>query len=225
MQDKTRRTEKLTSAIYLLTSFFDDKEPMKWKLRALASELVSMGMLIKDNMFAEREAVISKIRNHVSEITVMLAVSKDVGLISLPNYDLIIGEFKKYVDSFDYSQNISDFLGLGKEVPRTEKIEKDEFVRSESSYEFGETRRLPSPAQKDKILKDLGAVYVKKNSRQSTIISLLKRKKEATIKDITPLIQGCSEKTVQRELIAMVQSGLLKRVGEKRWSRYSLAHS
>ena len=64
---------------------------------------------------------------------------------------------------------------------------------------------------------------VKKNSRQSTIINLLKRKKEIMIKDVSPLIDGCSEKTIQRELMSMVHSGTLKKVGEKRWSRYSLA--
>jgi hypothetical protein len=43
------------------------------------------------------------------------------------------------------------------------------------------------------------------------------------IKDVSPLVTGCSEKTIQRELSAMVRSGILKKVGEKRWSRYSLA--
>jgi predicted HTH transcriptional regulator len=72
-------------------------------------------------------------------------------------------------------------------------------------------------------LKKFGAVSVKKNSRQSIIISLLKRKKEIMIKDVSPLINGCSEKTIQRELLEMVSLGLLRKLGEKRWSRYTLA--
>ena len=43
------------------------------------------------------------------------------------------------------------------------------------------------------------------------------------IKDVSPLIKGCSEKTIQRELLSMVKSGILKKEGEKRWSKYSLA--
>ena len=43
------------------------------------------------------------------------------------------------------------------------------------------------------------------------------------IKDVSPLISGCSEKTIQRELLAMVYAGILRKMGEKRWSRYSLA--
>jgi DNA-binding HxlR family transcriptional regulator len=72
-------------------------------------------------------------------------------------------------------------------------------------------------------LKEFGAVSVKKNSRQSTIIALLKRKKEIMIKDVSPLIPGCSEKTIQRELSEMVETGILRKLGAKRWTRYTLA--
>ena len=74
-------------------------------------------------------------------------------------------------------------------------------------------------------LKEFGAISVKKNSRQSIIINILKRKREIMIKDVTPLINGCSEKTIQRELSAMVATGILKKIGEKRWSRYTLAQN
>ncbi|NCN08031.1 hypothetical protein GW944_00480, partial [Candidatus Parcubacteria bacterium] len=90
--------------------------------------------------------------------------------------------------------------------------------RQENSY-----KPANSTEKKTKDLKNFGAVSVKKNSRQSIIINVLKRKKEIMIKDISPLIDGCSEKTIQRELLAMVNSGILKKEGEKRWSRYSLA--
>ena len=42
------------------------------------------------------------------------------------------------------------------------------------------------------------------------------------IKDIVMSITGCSEKTIQRELSALVAQGVLKKIGEKRWSRYEL---
>jgi predicted HTH transcriptional regulator len=71
--------------------------------------------------------------------------------------------------------------------------------------------------------KEFGAVSVKKNSRQGIIIAILKRKKDIMIKDVSSLIPGCSEKTIQRELLAMVQAGVLKKIGEKRWSHYVLA--
>lgn len=63
-----------------------------------------------------------------------------------------------------------------------------------------------------------------KNERQTLILSTIKSKGESSIKDLTDVIKGCSEKTIQRELIALVSSGDLLKTGERRWSRYSVAH-
>ncbi|MEK6878241.1 MAG: hypothetical protein AABY22_01465 [Nanoarchaeota archaeon] len=52
--------------------------------------------------------------------------------------------------------------------------------------------------------------------------SLIKRKKEIMIKDVVGLINDCSEKTIQRELLTLVDEGILKKEGERRWTRYSL---
>lgn len=62
-----------------------------------------------------------------------------------------------------------------------------------------------------------------KNERQSLILSTISARGESSIKDLTDVIKGCSEKTIQRELIALVDSGSLLKTGERRWSRYSIA--
>lgn len=62
-----------------------------------------------------------------------------------------------------------------------------------------------------------------KNERQSLILSTISARGESSIKDLTDIIKGCSEKTIQRELIALVDAGSLVKTGERRWSRYSIA--
>lgn len=61
-----------------------------------------------------------------------------------------------------------------------------------------------------------------KDRRQDTILSLIKKKKRVTIKEFQGVIKGCSEKTIQRELLTLVARGVLKKEGERRWSTYSL---
>ena len=62
-----------------------------------------------------------------------------------------------------------------------------------------------------------------KDKRQQIIISLIKKHRTLTIKGVTSVIKDCSEKTIQRELLALVAKGVLKKEGERRWSMYSLA--
>jgi DNA-binding transcriptional ArsR family regulator len=64
---------------------------------------------------------------------------------------------------------------------------------------------------------------IAKESRRTRILKLIKDNREVTIKDITAHFPDVSEKTIQRELVAMSDSGVLKRMGERRWSRYALA--
>ena len=54
------------------------------------------------------------------------------------------------------------------------------------------------------------------------IIAVLRKQASATIKDFSAVATECSEKTIQRLLIEMVQRGVLKRSGSRRWSRYSM---
>jgi len=58
--------------------------------------------------------------------------------------------------------------------------------------------------------------------RRERIRTILEAKGEATIKDISEIITDCSEKTIQRELNAMIEENLVKRQGERRWSKYSV---
>src|SRR3989344_5711751 len=64
-----------------------------------------------------------------------------------------------------------------------------------------------------------------KTNRRSIIMSFIKSKgKDVNIKDIfelPELSKSYSEKTIQRELVDMVNQGTIKKHGERRWSRYS----
>lgn len=59
-------------------------------------------------------------------------------------------------------------------------------------------------------------------NRRERITTILEAKGEAGIKAISDIITECSEKTIQRELNAMIKDGTVERRGERRWSTYSL---
>jgi len=59
------------------------------------------------------------------------------------------------------------------------------------------------------------------NKRTSLILEFVRKHKNVSIKDIAKVIKGFSEKTIQRELGALIQQGLVVKRGERRWSIYS----
>ena len=76
-------------------------------------------------------------------------------------------------------------------------------------------------------------IDILKNTRREEIILVIKDRMKnsinfegVTITDIKSIGHGvlasCGEKTLQRELVSMVTDGVLKKKGEKRWSKYSL---
>lgn len=239
MSDTAKKVNKLASAVYLVTSFFADQEPLKWKLRELASHLLSSSLSFKSYLFEERDYAGLENRQTVLEIMALLSMAKNVGLLSDTNHSLLSQEFSKYLELIGFPAGLEE--GDGRPVlsekffatppserqisaPAPENQVKDKTVPEPIAPPVvaKEVRKelLSVPAPRP--LKEFGAVSVKKNGRQSTIINLLKRKKEIMIKDVSPLISGCSEKTIQRELSAMVAAGILRKIGEKRWSRYTL---
>lgn len=58
------------------------------------------------------------------------------------------------------------------------------------------------------------------SDRMSLILELVRKRKSISIKEIASVIKGCSEKTIQRELNLLIERGLIRREGERRWSVY-----
>lgn len=218
------KSQKLATALYLITGFFSDNEPLKWKLRDLSSRLISVSLLIKGNYFRHNSGVL-EMRAIITEITSLLLVLKQAGLISEMNYSIINQEFSSLLSLISPSE---EFESFGEMHIKRSFFASPEITQNETDHMIASASvaRTAPKGIKDKLtedLKDFSVVAVKKNGRQSIIINLLKRKKEIMIKDVSPLIDGCSDKTIQRELLSMVHNGILNKVGEKRWSRYSLA--
>jgi len=58
------------------------------------------------------------------------------------------------------------------------------------------------------------------SDRMSLILDLVRKRKSLSIKEIASVIRNCSEKTIQRELNILIERGLIRREGERRWSLY-----
>lgn len=90
---------------------------------------------------------------------------------------------------------------------------KDNIYKRRSIQNKDENKAL-----KEKSLKTIN----RKNNRKEQIISLFTKGVEVSINDIAKKVVGCSTKTLQRELNNLVQEKKIQRIGDKRWSKYTL---
>lgn len=222
-----KKTEKLASAVYMITNLFSENEPMKWTLRRKVSDLLSFIVGYKDIKDSNLNDYSYSVRTKVLEVVSMLEVSFRAGLLSQMNYSIIKQEFSNLADVFvvqntqnkstnfdSISKNFFDVVDNRHRIPTMTLTSTHNSVHQEEVFNV-------DVSIKDKVSTNENVV-VKRTNRQNIIIGLLKKKKELTIKDIALVIKDCSEKTIQRELIAFIDSGVLKRTGERRWSKYSL---
>ncbi len=222
--DVSYKADKLVYALYMITNLFPDSEPIKDKIRNKSLEFLSFIFLISDkNNFAIKNKIVLK----VAEIDSLLNLSFKTQLLSEMNYSVMKTAFENFLDLLSdvcdenklFAQNfLNDFKGHSKGQDNYKRQDTEVTLKSQPEKNknvFVEKNIL-------KVLKDKPKAS-EGSERRYAILNFIKDKKEVGIKDIASVIKDTSEKTIQRELTAMVAEGVLKKEGERRWSRYSLS--
>ena len=216
-----KKTEKLTTAVYMVTNLFSDSEPMKWNLRKKVSDLLSYTLGYKNVLESQHLEFVDGMKTSVLEIISLLEISSLSGLVSKMNFSIIEQEFIKLVSTFNKS-------GFGRKESFYNSLSESFFdvvntpeKNANNPQNIQNSPRIVLSPVKDITHIPQQNVFTRTN-RQNIILGLLKKKKDLTIKDIAQVIKNCSEKTIQRELVSLIILGILKKTGERRWSKYSL---
>jgi len=232
-----KKIEKITAALYLVSGLLKDEEPIKWELRDKGMDLLTSSFTASSTLPGDKNTVIQSLFTAALETISLLNVAKVSNLITEMNHRLLVREIDGilgllrdrlianaetagYVlsDVFFKTPNLfsTDFKPTGSPTGAHTSGHASH-ASDHSTGSHGQLQAINKP-----IHKGHADVQEKKSERQELIITTLKGQSNLTIKDFAKIIKGCSEKTIQRELIAMVDNGLIKKEGERRWSRYSL---
>ena|SRR3989344_9570103 len=199
-----KRTERLIAALYLVTDFVSENEILRTHIRERAISLI-------------HESQQSLMANRIlREIMALVSVGRQVGLISEMNAAIISAEIERLVVFL--RQRISTDNLLSSDAKDDRRAYSSQNSKRQMALRNTQRRRFLHGQ-----LASYSIVDVKRDKRRETILALVKKAPPVTVKDVAAIISDCSEKTLQRELIALVQEGVLKKQGERRWSRYSLS--
>mgnify|MGYP001576587171 FL=1 len=243
----SKRTEKLSSALYLITNLVSDTEPLKWELRSRGIDIMSDIFASKIHSLAERAMLLSRTQNTVYEVLSLLEIGRVGALISEMNCAILKREYGVLLNILREGEQMKSpaeefvselFKEEEKALPEGSRGNDAHYkghgdvLYNERKYNVLYKKTAMSFSNKqvdsvsDKSVKDIqrgrNAIVEERQSRKKLIIELIKREKEITIKDAMSVIKGCSEKTVQRELGTLVSDNVLKKEGKKRWCKYSM---
>jgi hypothetical protein len=228
-----KKTEKITAALYLVSGLIKDEDPMKWELRGRGMDLLSSSFTASSSLPGDKNIVIQSLFTAALETMSLLNVARISGLISYMNHSILIKEIDQVLgmlrDRLAESAENAGYV-LSESFFKTPDLFSSGFKSdSKSGGTFGSRDNKGHTSTNSH--KSSGNIATteghqnsadKKNKRQEEILSILKEQSNLSVKDFTRVIKDCSEKTVQRELLDLVEKGIVKKEGERRWSRYSL---
>jgi hypothetical protein len=236
------RTNKLVTALFMVTDIMDTEEPLRLKLRSAGADLLS-------DIYTHE----SRAYRRITEILSFINITSTLNMISGMNSNILIKEFSRLQEDLRESNGFSSFLEENKLLDFLKENnnleDKDQSIKTQKQY-LKYTKPTRVGVQKGgtlmKVLSDKISHMSVSNSpsqvnydvlkqiRRQEILDILKghlNKTPAnltglTITDIKNLATGalksCGDKTLQRELVSMVKDGTLKKIGNKRWSKYLL---
>lgn len=238
------RTEKVTTALYMVTDCMSDTEPIRHQLRSLSVALVSLVRSTALKNQFETHFTTTEITHTIDEILSFLTMAVTLGFISIMNYEVLYREFDKIRTACIDRQHKAPILGLADEFGRDKRTtnfvlspdfftDKNIHQSKKHNYFLKDTKghennikgqQTPIVENENKSVNQSDINQTNHlDQRNQKIIDFIKSKGQSiSIKDIAESITDCSEKTIQRSLIALVESGILNRTGEKRWARYGI---
>lgn len=257
--------QRLSRAIYLVSSFFSDHDPIKWRIREKVIDLLNdsnfFGQNLKDNnddksVSLESNIVLNKLNGHLDQLSSLMELALTGGVVSEMNFSVLKQEISNLLEMVEKEINETSFsrylnspiISDGEDIKTVNGLPvskinyqvssnnhngphighihlSDSSIGQNTTKSALERGNKPTNSTDNNLEKTAGKMTKVDNhiNRKKIISDFVRGRGWTSIKDIAVAVHGCSEKTVQRLLVEMVDEGTLKKQGERRWSRYMLA--
>lgn len=220
-----KKAEKLSGALYILAGFIPKDDPIADSLKRHSLSILSY---ITRSVVARGKwsfEVGQGLKEIIVEIISLVEVASMAGFISSMNKGVIVAEFNNLILAVDKEGSKNDFL-VSDSVFQSSSQDLDNYPHFSSqknvikggltSYHKGQLKNNITSNQK------IEGGH-KRRSRREEILNIFKKEnKPMSVKDVNVYFSDCGDKTIQRELLSLVVDGILRKEGERRWSKYIL---
>ncbi len=213
-----KKSERIAKAIHMVSPAFKDSKALRDRLQRISVEIIDASILPP----SEAKDLLAR---ELLTLGSVLRMARAAGILSTMNADIImreannlLQEISSYEDPKVALDEVPSLAALAKSVPARTDIGHAAARPASQSVAHS-----AGNSYKGHIDKGQNGDKKDKNGRRDAILSILKSKGPSYIKDLSILIREVSEKTIQRELQALVLEGKVTRTGERRWTTYAVA--
>lgn len=223
-----RRSERISAALFLLTSHMSDSEPLKARVREASLALLTDVLALRDEMRSFNSERITALKVSIRKLISLCRILAVSGFVSFQNAGVIseaLDELSGFLlasqrstlsETASFSRE--DFLDV-RDTTIPQRSVRELSHKSDSAVKdiTGEDDKHVPEKESDSNGRDKNTT-----ARSSAILEVLRVGGSLGIRDVASNLPEFSEKMIQRELAALVQKGVVSKTGLKRWSRYAL---
>jgi len=190
---------QITADVYRLTLFFPKKEPLRYKMREIADEVLTAYLRAKNSP--------RKPEDCYKELLINLDV--------LDCY-FEIAKKQNWLSVFDILKVQENYANLKKEIEEFIKSEVREETPSQEPGEVSVFNNLSVP-QREVLISETGQAL-----RQKKIIEILKQKGSGQVWEFKKIFPEVTKRTLRRDFEHLLKQGLVKRIGERNNTYYQI---
>lgn len=189
-----------TAKLYKITVLFPKKEPLRYKLREVADNILSD--LITWNVINSIEGY----NKTKEEENLLFNLKKNLEVI---NSYFEIAKWQNWVSFFDILEIQEECANIWKNI----KIESEKLQNTEKPLKIhSEIKQNKLVAKKEQDL----------DERKQKILKILKEKEKAQVWEVNEEFPKISKRTIRRDFAELLSYGLIERLGEKNNTFYQL---
>ena len=227
---------ELTKNLYRLTLLFPKKEPLRFKIRELADEILA-NFLRAQNTKKTEDGFLRLLGEELEVLDSFFEVAKAQNWVSPGVLLAIQQEYSKIKESLNdvdreepaFAPPSLKFRRAGKasagkkEIAGTERIEENEENEAVLQYPFFQDQEKINPVR-NRASNGVGAAAISNgvNERQRRILEILREREKLQVWELKAVFPQVTKRTLRRDFEQMFKGGLIERIGEKNDTYYQL---
>jgi len=205
-----RQIIDLTNKVYRLTLLFPKKEPLRYKIREIANDILTFSINWESLNSLNPGKYASNLKERKKETIFNLEESLDV----IHNY-FEISKWQNWINYFE-------ILEIQEEYDKIKKELYEEIKKIEIEEKTNEIQNIPKNNLIEEKNIQIDNNFIEKETRKEKIIKILKKVEKIQVGEINKLFPDVSKRTIRRDFQKMLDQGIIERIGEKNNTYYRL---